>query len=87
VFQETDPAMFWLNVTNFALGAVVVIACAVVFGSILREVLAHAKSRARAALPLDDHSFVLPELGLTMADGGEKDDTSRGHSDAPSRKR
>lgn len=71
MFNTSDPAVLWLVITNFAMGAVVLVCFVLLGGAILREVL----GRLRAAHPADDHAFALPELGLTMADGGEREDT------------
>jgi hypothetical protein len=78
----SDPQTMWLNLTNLALG-VVTLACVLVVGySVLLEVRERARRRAAAAGldhemrelmgAFDDHAMHLPELGLTMADGGEK---------------
>jgi ABC-type lipoprotein release transport system permease subunit len=60
----SDPQTFWLNVTNLALGLVVLICVLVMTAGILQELRERARRRAA-------HAFVTPELGLTMADGGE----------------
>ncbi|MCI0614088.1 hypothetical protein L0244_13970 [bacterium] len=79
MFNMNDET-FWLNVTNIALG-VVTLACVVLFvGVVLQEVVERVRKHVPVFSPKDDHAFVLPELGLTMADGGErldKDDASR----------
>jgi hypothetical protein len=74
----------WLNITNFALGIVALIALLLVFFSVGWDLLVRkaAKSAARVdlsnvnadlkALLHGSHSLTVPELGLTMADGGEK---------------
>jgi|SRR5580692_9831236 hypothetical protein len=77
---------FWLNMTNFALGMVTVVALAVVFSAVcwdllVRKVHAPRTNRALDLNTLDSelramlqgsHSMYEPGLGLTMADGGEK---------------
>ncbi len=73
--------VFWLNLTNIALGVVVVLAVLIVaYGLVSELVLRHRKSRGAAAMDdevnamLHDefaHSLAVPEFGLTMADGGE----------------
>ena len=78
-----DPSVYWLNVTNFVLGVVVLLCCAAVAFGVLQELA--AKRRKRAALAEmdhevtallggfgDGHTFHVPGLGLTMADGGEE---------------
>ena len=73
----------WLNITNFALGLVTLVALLVVFLSVgwdllVRKVKAPAHVDLRnidsdlKALLHGSHSFTVPEFGLTMADGGEK---------------
>ena len=67
MFDWSDPNTFWLNITDIVLG-LVTLACVLIVGTaIAREVLARVANRARA----DSHALAVPELGLTMADGGE----------------
>ena len=78
-----DPSTYWLTITNVALGVVVLICCVAVAFGVLQEVAArHRKRAASSALDREvadlaaaytgGHAFNLPELGLTMADGGEE---------------
>jgi hypothetical protein len=77
----SDPSTYWLNIMNFALGAVVVVCCAIVGFGVMQELAARRRKRAAAAgldrevsdlvATYDGHAFHTPELGLTMADGGE----------------
>jgi hypothetical protein len=74
----------WLNITNFALGLVTLVALLVVFLAVGRDLLASKVKQARAGIDLQNidaelqamlhgsHSLSVPGLGLTMADGGEK---------------
>jgi hypothetical protein len=76
-----DPSTYWLTVMNVALGVIVVVCCAVVAFGVAQEVVARRRKRAMAAgldrevsdlvATYDAHAFHSPELGLTMADGGE----------------
>lgn len=63
----------WLNATNALLG-IVVFACVIAIGGVLFHEIAN-RVRARAAerghFVYDQHAVHVPELGLTMADGGE----------------
>jgi hypothetical protein len=77
---------FWLNMTNFALGMVTVVAVVLVFSAVGWDLLVRKVHTARAPRGLDlssldgelramlqgSHSMYEPGLGLTMADGGEK---------------
>ena len=65
---------FWLDFTNIALGLVTLVCVIVVAVGVVRE-LGHRLSRAKKLA--DDHAFETPELGLTMADGGERVDRKR----------
>ena len=78
----------WLNIMNFALGLVTLVALLVVFLSVGWDLLARkVKAPARVdlrnidadlkALLHGSHSFTVPEFGLTMADGGEKVESSQ----------
>jgi len=77
---------FWLNMTNFALGMVTVVAVVLVLSSVgwdllVRKVHTVGKPAGLNLSTLDvelramlqgSHSMYEPGLGLTMADGGEK---------------
>ena len=78
-----DPSTYWLTFTNAALGIVVLICCAAVAVGVIQEIVAKRK-KVSAMSKLDrevndlmnsyqdGHAFHLPELGITMADGGEE---------------
>ena len=82
---------FWLNMTNFALGMITVLALIVVFAAVSWDLLVRQVHTARNRTGLDlnaldgelramlqgSHSMFEPELGLTMADGGEKIEPSK----------
>jgi hypothetical protein len=74
----SDPQTYWLNITNFGLGLVVLICIAAVAVGVVQELYARRKvhSMDREVRDLvasygDGHAFHVPDLGLTMADGGE----------------
>jgi hypothetical protein len=79
----------WLNITNFALGIVTLIALLVVFFAVGWDLLVRKAGKARevnlnnidadlkALLQGGSHSFSVPEFGLTMADGGERIEASK----------
>lgn len=71
--QPTDTEILWLNLTNAGLGLATLAGIAVLAWTAVREVAERAKSRV-SVHALDPHSAFIPELGLTMADGGEKID-------------
>ncbi len=75
----------WLNLTNYALGLVTLIALLVVFFAVGWDVVAAKLSHVKKAVDLGNidaelqsllhggsHTLSVPELGLTMADGGER---------------
>jgi len=79
----SDPSTYWLTITNAALGVVVLICCVAVAIGVFHEIV--AKRRKVTAMSKidrevtdlvaayqDGHAFHLPQLGLTMADGGEE---------------
>ena len=75
-----NPETLWLNLTNLGLGVVTLICLAVVTWGIAVDVRARLRRRSVVAdhevrellASFDDHALHVPELGLTMADGGEK---------------
>ncbi len=70
-----NPETLWLNVTNAALGLICLACVALVVVAVVREVAARA--RRREAVEGDAHTYAVPQLGLTMADGGEPVDESQ----------
>ena len=76
----SDPDSTWLNIANIVLGVVVVLCVVVMLGGIAHEFISRARNRRRIDAELDhdmrhlndDHAFHSPNLGITMADGGEK---------------
>ncbi len=87
----------WLNITNLVLGIVTLAALLIVFFAVGWDVLAEKLGRAQAKSEMRDidgelqallhggtHSLTVPELGLTMADGGEKIELSDGESEKKS---
>ena len=78
----SDPSTYWLTLTNAALGVVVLICCVAVAIGVFQELAAkHRKASALSRIDRDvadlvasfqdGHAFHLPQLGVTMADGGE----------------
>jgi hypothetical protein len=82
MYGADGPDTFWLNFTNIALGLVTLACVIVVAGGAAHELLQRFKRRALAEK--DDHAFVTPSLGLTMADGGKRIDE---HEPAPKKAR
>lgn len=68
----TEAEVLELNIVNAALGIAVLICILAVVWGVVSEVA--ARLRARVSALADSHAFALPEVGLTMADGGEKVD-------------
>jgi hypothetical protein len=68
----SDPQTLWLNLTNLGLGVVVLTCIGVVGYGVLRDLLARRRSESQdEAGNVASHAFHTPELGWTMADGGE----------------
>jgi hypothetical protein len=77
VFNFTDPETFWLNVTNIGLGLVTLLCCLAIGKGAFDAYRVRARMTARSRTEYDDHTFALPQLGLTMADGGERIDAPK----------
>ena len=73
----TDPETFWLNVTNALLGLVTIAALALFIGALFIDVWEKVRQRALAWFGGEPHAMVVPGLGATMADGGERKDEAR----------
>lgn len=77
----SDPSTYWLTFMNAALGVLTLIGCIAVGIGVVQELAARRKRAAVSPLDRevadlvssfqDGHAFHTPELGLTMADGGE----------------
>ena len=85
MFNTNDPGVMWLVITNFAMGAVVLVCCLLLGGAVVRELIARTR-KVTSAATADDHAFHLPELGLTMADGGEREDTPPKKTTTPNKR-
>jgi hypothetical protein len=69
MYTPDGSETFWLNFTNIALGLVTLVCVIAIVAGVVRELshrLAHSHKLA------DDHAFHTPDLGVTMADGGER---------------
>jgi hypothetical protein len=74
MFDSMDSETMWLTITNIGLG-IVTLVCIVAVGVVIaKEIFADARSKARVPHLQDDHSFMLADLGITMADGGKRID-------------
>ena len=70
--------VFWLNVTNIALGAVVILAVLLVVSALVWEIVSRRRKSGNVA-SLDEGledllpgGRLVPGVGVTMADGGER---------------
>lgn len=82
--QGNEAEVLWLNWTNIILGLVVLVCFVLVAGAGALDVIGRLRKRSAAYREIDhdmealgsfdDHAFHTPELGLTMADGGERVD-------------
>ena len=88
----SDPSTYWLTITNVGLGVVTLICCIAVAFGVVQELAAKRKKKAAfstldhevsdlAASFGDGHAFQFPQLGLTMADGGEPTDKKQAEKD------
>jgi hypothetical protein len=74
MFALIDPNTFWLNVTNVALGTVTLVCCFVVGYGVVQEIRKRTCEYKTKNVKTDDHRLFLTNLGITMADGGERID-------------
>lgn len=74
LLENSDEA--WLNMTNGILGLITLACVLVLLFGVFQTVMDRFRSRARSrgVFVYDDHAMTGPELGLTMADGGERID-------------
>lgn len=84
MFNSMDSETLWLTATNIGLGIVTLVCLIAVGVVIVKEFYADVRSTVRSPQLQDDHSFLLNDLGITMADGGERIDESK-HTVTPDR--
>ncbi len=85
MYGADGPDTLWLNFTNIALGLVTLACILAIAGGVVHELADRRRRRAaRNRTSDDDHAFAIPELGLTMADGGRRIDRT---SPAPAKGR
>ena len=74
MFNSMDSETLWLTITNVGLGIVALI-CLIAVGVVVsKEIFADLRSKVHLPQLQDDHSFMLRDLGITMADGGKRID-------------
>jgi hypothetical protein len=76
MFDLSDPHS-WTYLTNWVLVAVAFVAAIYIGVGVLRERRAR---RFNTSAHSDPHTLILPDLGITMADGGEKVDPPASHN-------
>jgi hypothetical protein len=88
MFDMSNPHS-WELVTNLSLVAVAFIALIFIGAPYFRKVFADRMARVSSAFQKDAHTLILPDLGITMADGGEKmkDAPASGKADARTSKK
>jgi hypothetical protein len=79
----SNPETLWINVTNLAMGLFVLLALVGMAWAFVGDLRDKSKANAqqRPAAGLSAHTFFEPELGLTMADGGEPQQSKPSNSD------
>ncbi len=80
MFDLSNTSTIWVNLTNIILGIATVICLGIVIYAAVREVVVRVTQKSKAKVREHDaHVFEVPDLGLTMTDGGEKlyDDDER----------
>lgn len=71
MFDLSNPHS-WELITNLALVLVAFIAIVYIGAPKLRKALEPLSARISAAFNKDPHTLIVPDLGITMADGGEE---------------
>ena len=77
MFASMEADVFWLNVTNIALGIGTAICLLAIIWAAVREIPVVLRRRRMHALMSDGHALLEPQLGLTMADGGSPNGKKR----------
>jgi len=74
MFDFLNSNEFWLMFTNVALGVLTLICLATLVRAVVVEVFERRKATSWISKLADDHAFFSSELGVTMADGGQRID-------------
>ena len=74
MFDLFDPDTFWLNVTNVALGTATLTCCIAIIYGVAHEIRKRTREYRMKHITSDDPRKFLTNLGITMADGGERID-------------
>jgi hypothetical protein len=77
MFDFSDPRG-WQNITNMLLLAVALVAAVYVAIGAFKQARSKSRNAAGSYGHEDPHTLVLPDLGITMADGGEKIEKKNG---------
>ncbi len=81
MIELSNASTIWVDLTNVLLGLATLICLGIVAYAIVKDVAIRIKqtSKVKAREQDDAHVLEVPELGLTMTDGGEKlyDDNER----------
>ena len=70
LFDRSDPASFWLDITNAFLGLLVVVPLLYVIYEMAWELPSYLRERRLRRAADKPHTLPTPDLGMTMADGG-----------------
>jgi hypothetical protein len=71
MFELSDPRT-WQLITNLLLVAVALVAAIYIGVGLYKRSYARSTNPFRPHPELDTHTMILPDLGITMADGGDK---------------
>jgi hypothetical protein len=77
MFGLFDSESLWLDITNVLIGLMTIIILYVVGRVTYKEIRIRAANRVRVPWEKDSHAFRISDLGITMADGGERIDEKK----------
>lgn len=80
MFDFSNASTIWVNLTNIILGIATILCLGIVIYVAVKEMVVRVAQKSKTPVrEQDPHVFEVPELGLTMTDGGEKlyDDDER----------
>lgn len=68
---------FWLTLTNITLGLAVLLSLLALFTTLIRDMLRRLKTNRSAKYQREDYLHEQYQLGIRMADGGERLDRKK----------
>jgi hypothetical protein len=68
----SQPETLWLQLINLVLGSVIFICCLAMGAKLFQTMKERSLNKIYRNRVQEEHTLILADLGITMADGGER---------------